>query len=89
MKAIQIYRNSFNEIMCVGFQNWNPYKMPNPVEESQEMVKEKINSDFKRIDSVSTSVSYPKLSEWKSLSLVQLFATPWTMEFSRPEYWSG
>ena len=30
--------------------------------------------------------------KWKSLSLLQLFATPWTvqfMEFSRPEYWSG
>ena len=30
--------------------------------------------------------------KWKSLSGVQLFATPWTtqsMEFSRPEYWSG
>ena len=29
---------------------------------------------------------------WKSLSHVQLFAAPWTiwsMEFSRPEYWSG
>ena len=32
------------------------------------------------------------LKKWKSLSHVQLFATPWTiqsMEFSRPEYWSG
>ena len=31
-------------------------------------------------------------SEWKSLSCVRLFATPWTtqsVEFSRPEYWSG
>ena len=31
------------------------------------------------------------LWKWKSLSRVQLFATPWTvqsMEFSRPEYWS-
>ena len=31
-------------------------------------------------------------SKWKSLSHVQLFAIPWTtqsMEFSRPEYWSG
>ena len=31
-------------------------------------------------------------SKWKLLSSVQLFATPWTtesMEFSRPEYWSG
>ena len=30
--------------------------------------------------------------KWKSLSLVQLFATPWTiqsLEFSRQEYWSG
>ena len=36
----------------------------------------------------------PLLGKWKqkSLSHVQLFATPWTilsMEFSRPEYWSG
>ena len=30
--------------------------------------------------------------KWKSLSRVQLFATPWTiqsMQFSRPEYWNG
>ena len=30
--------------------------------------------------------------KWKLFSRVQLFATPWTtesMEFSRPEYWSG
>ena len=37
--------------------------MPNSVEASQEMVKEKINNDFKRTDSVSTSICYPKLSE--------------------------
>ena len=32
------------------------------------------------------------LLKWKSFSHVQLFVTPWTiqsMEFSRPEYWSG
>ena len=32
------------------------------------------------------------MSEWKSLSCVWLFVTPWTvqaMEFSRLEYWSG
>ena len=32
------------------------------------------------------------ISEVKSLSRVQLFATPWTVahqEFSRQEYWSG
>ena len=29
------------------------------------------------------------LRKWKSLSHVQLSATPWTMEFSRPEYCSG
>ena len=38
--------------------------------------------------------SFQEQSEvkWKSLSRVRLFATPWTiqsMEFSRPEYWSG
>ena len=30
--------------------------------------------------------------KWKSLSCVRLFVTPWTVqsvEFSRPEYWSG
>ena len=40
---------------------------------------------------------YIYMSEWKSLSYVQLFATPWTiahpfpfsMGFSRQEYWSG
>ena len=34
----------------------------------------------------------PWASKWKLLSHVQLFATSWTiqsMEFSRPEYWSG
>ena len=37
-------------------------------------------------------VSKEAKEKWKSLSHVQLFATPWTiqsMEFSRPEYWSG
>ena len=32
------------------------------------------------------------MGKWKLLSRVWLFATPWTiqsMEFSRPEYWSG
>ena len=32
------------------------------------------------------------LWKWKLLICVQLFASPWTvqsMEFSRPEYWSG
>ena len=30
--------------------------------------------------------------KWKALICVRLFATPWTIqsvEFSRPEYWSG
>ena len=34
----------------------------------------------------------PPQWKWKLLSCVQLFATPWTIqsvEFSRPEYWSG
>ena len=35
---------------------------------------------------------WPTEWKWKSLSRVRLFGTPWTiqsMEFSRPEYWSG
>ena len=40
----------------------------------------------------STLISLTSKLKWKSLSHVQLFATPWTiqsLEFSRPEYWSG
>ena len=36
-------------------------------------------------------IAFPSL-QWKLLSCVQLFVTPWTiqsMEYSRPEYWSG
>ena len=32
------------------------------------------------------------LDKWKSVSHIGLFAIPWiiqSMEFSRPEYWSG
>ena len=41
------------------------------------------------------TVIYPRSErkwKWKLLSRVQLFVTPWTIqsiEFSRPEYWSG
>ena len=41
---------------------------------------------------VSTTLQPPWKWKWKSLSHVQLFATPWTiqsMEFSRQGYWSG
>ena len=45
------------------------------------------------IDSLSCARYSPsEWSEWKLLSCVWLFATPWTiqfMEFSRPEYWGG
>ena len=44
-----------------------------------------------------SSLCYIAVSEWKMLSHVHLFATPWivihqvslSMEFSRQEYWSG
>ena len=43
------------------------------------------------------NLRWQRLRKWKSLSLVQLFVTPWTlaqqaplsMEFSRQEYWNG
>ena len=47
-------------------------------------------------DGLSIALTFGIWSEWKSLSCVQLFPTPWTaasqvplsMEFSRQEYWS-
>ena len=44
------------------------------------------------LNTVFTSLLDPEKWKWKSLSSVWLFATPWfiqSMEFSRPEYWSG
>ena len=35
---------------------------------------------------------YPRKWKWKSLNCILLFVAPWaiqSMEFSRPEYWSG
>ena len=57
-----------------------------------------------QIHALKLNISSPKMShklicrvwfnkwKWQSLSRVQLFETPWTiqsMEFFRPEYWSG
>ena len=60
------------------------------------------NVDFRRVPLIprtdkrsSLYLNYlhkPCEVKWKSLSRVWLFATPWaiqSMEFSRPEYWSG
>ena len=44
------------------------------------------------MDYIVQHLIIPLPSPWKSLSHVRLFATSWTiqsMEFSRPEYWSG
>ena len=42
-----------------------------------------------RIESSFFQVSYLKTLKWKSFYSVQPFVTPWTVEFSRPENWSG
>ena len=50
------------------------------------------NKNFFTIASVSTRLMNRSEVNWKSLSRVRLFVTPWTiksMGFSRPEYWSG
>ena len=44
-----------------------------------------------RILQITDKLTFPPL-KWKLLSCIQLFVTPWTiqsMEFSRPEHWSG
>ena len=54
-------------------------------------------SGVNRLSQVLCLVLIPSLNtfsptKWKSLSCVRFFETPWTiqsMEFSRPEYWSG
>ena len=50
--------------------------------------KERLRSEILKKYAYKKGISW----KWKSLSRVQLFATLWTiqsMEFSRPEYWSG
>ena len=45
-----------------------------------------------RLNSIQAGLFWLPPWKWKSLSRVWLFPTPWTiqsMEFSRPEYWSG
>ena len=45
-----------------------------------------------KLKSLKVKKKYINSSDWKLLSHVQLFVTPWTiqaMEFSRPECWSG
>ena len=50
-------------------------------------------SDWEFKTTIIDVLSAPVIEvKWKSLSSVRLFVTPWTiqsMEFSRPEYWSG
>ena len=52
-----------------------------------------VKCSFKKISTaVFTSLNLWLPSQWKSLSHMRLFATPWaiqSMVFSRPEYWSG
>ena len=56
-------------------------------------MKRKKISWFKKNKGTPFSYKMNKVwGKWKSVSRVWLFATPWTiqsMEFSRPEYWSG
>ena len=54
----------------------------------------KINAvvGISNLENKNKSALHELMAKWKSLSCVQLFATPWTiqsMEFSRPENWSG
>ena len=51
-----------------------------------------VTAAMKLKDTCSLEEKLWKTRRWKSLSCVWLFATPWTIqsvEFSRPEYWSG
>ena len=62
---------------------------------SQRVRHEQLNWKHRRniMDKqVTNKQSFPLKWKWKFLSCVRLFGTSWTlqsMEFSRPEYWSG
>ena len=56
--------------------------------------RDRAKADFQKKNRLCPELSRSLASDpkWKSLSHVRLFATPWTMksmEFSRPEYWTG
>ena len=60
------------------------------IRKATRAIFQKCKSDMFLLFSESSSSSL--LWKWKVLSCVWLFAIPWTiqsMEFSRPEYWSG
>ena len=55
------------------------------------MVLEKLDSHMQK-NKVEDSPYITEEVKWKLLSHVRLFVTPWSIqsvEFSRPEYWSG
>ena len=61
------------------------------IRESWCMETGKARASFGRSKAGTTLFTHVKW-KWKSLSRMQLFATPWTlqsMEFFRPEHWSG
>ena len=51
-----------------------------------------ISISSRRSDSQKLTCKWLQMGKWKLLSCVRLFVIPWTiqsMEFFRPEYWSG
>ena len=51
-----------------------------------------MQSRYRLISNIARKIVWRLEVKWKLLSRVRLFVTPWTvqsMEFSRPEYWSG
>ena len=86
--GIKIAGRNINSLqLCSSLQLlWTFLVMSNPLislDETETYVLPQVTQQM------STWVSGEK---WKSLSRIRLFVTPWTiqsMEFSRPEYWSG
>ena len=78
--------------LSVGFSRqeyWSGLSSPSPGDLPDPGIK--LQSPTLQADSLPSEPP-GKSKMWKSLSRVWLFVTPWTiqsMEFSRPEYWSG
>ena len=70
---------------------WSPPTLPSPSQAALSIFSPWVWPSYPMVRSTSSIFLQVKL-KWKLLSRVWLFVTPWTtqsVEFSRPEYWSG
>ena len=92
VELFQILKDDAVEVLhLICQQIWRTQQWPQDWKRSVFIPMRK-KGNAKECSNYHTVALISHVSKWKLLSSVQLFATPWTiesMEFSRPEYWSG